>query len=198
MKIVFEEVFGAPADRTFSMNLDAIGLQRHNLDHLDDEFTEDEILAAIKDMHGDKAPGPNGFTFSRFKNCWATTKDDLLAVFRAVQLGRAHGFAKLNRALVTLLSKKQDAAEIRDFGPISLVHSIAKLIAKTMSLLLAPHLHTLVSPNQNAFIRGRTIHDNFMLVQQLARSFHATNSPTVLLKLDIPHAFDTVSWPFLV
>ncbi|KAM0856911.1 hypothetical protein ACQ4PT_048819 [Festuca glaucescens] len=67
-----------------------------------------------------------------------------------------------------------------------------------MSLRLAPLLPTLVSPNQSGFIKGRAIHDNFMMVQQLAKAFHATNSPTILLKLDIARAFDTVSWPFLL
>lgn len=37
-----------------------------------------------------------------------------------------------------------------------------------------------------------------MLVQQVAKSSHAANAPTVLLKLDIARAFDTVSWPFLI
>jgi hypothetical protein len=75
---------------------------------------------------------------------------------------------------------------------------VAKLIAKTMSLRLAPILPSMVTPNQSAFIRGRTIQDNFMLVQQLAKSFHSANAPTVLLKLDIARAFDTVSWSFLI
>jgi hypothetical protein len=81
---------------------------------------------------------------------------------------RAHGFEKINNAFVILLPKKQDACEVRDFRPISLVHGVAKLIAKTMSLRLAPILPTLVTPNQSAFIRGRSILDNYMLVQFLA------------------------------
>jgi hypothetical protein len=42
-----------------------------------------------------------------------------------------------------------------------MIHSHAKLVSKTMALRLAPRMHELVLPNQNAFIRGRTIHDNF-------------------------------------
>jgi hypothetical protein len=97
-----------------------------------------------------------------------------------------------------LLPKKQDASTVQDYRPISLVHCIAKLISKTMSRRLALVLPTLVSPNQSALIKGRAIHDNFMLVQQLAKSFHAAKAPTVLLKLDIARAFDTVSWPFII
>lgn len=140
----------------------------------------------------DRGKDPGTF----YKAWWATIKDDIISVFKTIHLGRTHGFSKLNKALVTLLPKKQDANTVLDFRPISLVHSIANPVAKTMSLRLAPLLPTLISPNQSIFIKGRAIHDNFMMVQQLA-AFHAANSPTVLLKLDIARAFDTVSWPFL-
>jgi hypothetical protein len=45
-----------------------------------------------------------------------------------------------------------------------------------------------------AFIKGRVIYGNFMLVQQLAKSFHASNSKssTLLLALDIVMAFDSL------
>jgi hypothetical protein len=51
---------------------------------------------------------------------------------------------------------------------------------------------------QSAFVKGRCIHDNFILVQQTAKALHHQNSPRVLLKLDINKAFDSVSWPFLL
>lgn len=186
-----EEAFSAPPDRAFSLNLEGLGLPHFDLSQLDAVFTEEEILSAIKDMPGDRAPGPGGITGSFFKTCQAIIKNDIMAVFQAVHSGRAHGFE-------ILLPKKQDASEVRDFWPISLVHSVAKLIAKTMSLRLAPVLRTLVTPNQCASIRGRSILDNYMLAQQLAKSFHAAKAPTVLLKLDIDRAFDTVSWTFLI
>jgi hypothetical protein len=55
-----------------------------------------------------------------------------------------------------------------------------------------------MSANQNAFIRGRTIHDNFKYVQRAAVYLRKNKIPKVLLKLDISKAFDTVSWPFLL
>ena len=47
-------------------------------------------------------------------------------------------------------------------------------------------------------MRGRCLHDNFMMVQCTARKLHSSNIPAVLLKLDITKAFDTVSWAFLL
>ena len=74
---------------------------------------------------------------------------------------------------------------------------IAKVFAKTLSLRLAPKLDRLVSKNQNAFIAGRSLHDNFVLVRQSPRLLHQLRLPRILLKLDLARAFDTISWPFL-
>jgi hypothetical protein len=61
----------------------------------------------------------------------------------------------------------------KDFRPISLIHSFAKLIMKVLANKLAPHLDSLIATNQNAFIR-RCIHDNYLLVlvQQSIKLLH--------------------------
>jgi len=56
----------------------------------------------------------------------------------------------------------------------------------------------LVSPNQSAFVKGRCIHDNFVLVQQTAKVLHNLKGPRIRLKLDISKAFDLLSWAFLL
>jgi hypothetical protein len=58
-------------------------------------------------------------------------------------------------------------------------------------------MNSVVMPNQSAFIKGRALHDNFRTVQLSAKSLHAQRLSSVLLKVDIAKAFDTVSWPFL-
>lgn len=76
------------------------------------------------------------------------------------------GFQELNEALIMLLPKWADAATLFDYWPISLIHLVAKLFAKVLSLRLAPRLGEIVSTNQSAFVAGRSVHNNFLLVQQ--------------------------------
>jgi hypothetical protein len=67
-----------------------------------------------------------------------------------------------------------------------------------MANRLAPHLNSMVATNQSAFIRGRCIHDNFMLVQQTIKVLHHRKISSLFLKLDISKAFDSVAWSFLL
>lgn len=124
-------------------------------------------------------------------------KQDICDVFLKLFQMNGRGFHKLNEAFLTLLPNKADASSLFDYRPISLIHLLTKLFAKVLSLRLAPHLGDIVSANQSAFIVGRGVHDNFMLMQQTARLVHNLKAPRVLLKLDIAQGFDTVSWPFL-
>uniref|UniRef100_A0A453I001 Reverse transcriptase domain-containing protein n=2 Tax=Aegilops tauschii subsp. strangulata TaxID=200361 RepID=A0A453I001_AEGTS len=149
-------------------------------------------------MPARKAPGPAGFTAEFLRACWPTIKADFAAVFQQLYVMRARGFARLNQALLTLLPKRADASCLRDYRPISLIHLVAKTFAKVLSLRLAPKLDTLVSNNhQKAFIPGRSLHDNFVLVRQSACLLLQLGAPRVLLKLDLARAFDSLSWPFL-
>jgi hypothetical protein len=97
-----------------------------------------------------------------------------------------------------LLPKKLDAERVGDSRPISLTHSIAKLFSKLLANRLAPELNSLVSRAQSAFIRRRSIQDNFLYTQNLIRSLHQRKLPGLFLKLDIAKAFDTVRRDFLL
>ena len=58
-------------------------------------------------------------------------------------------------------------------------------------------MNDLVSISQSAFIKKRCIQDNFLYVRNLARAYHRTKTPSLLFKLDIEKAFDSVSWEYL-
>lgn len=58
-------------------------------------------------------------------------------------------------------------------------------------------MRDLVAANQFAFILVKNLHDNFLLVWQVARKIHACKKPGVFLKLNICRAFDSLAWPFL-
>jgi hypothetical protein len=64
-------------------------------------------------------------------------------------------FHHLNEAVMVLLHKIQAPAGLKDYNPISLIHSVRKLFSKSLAMCLAPRMHGLVGLNQSAFIQGR-------------------------------------------
>jgi hypothetical protein len=99
---------------------------------------------------------------------------------------------------MVLLRKNPEPSSLKDYQPISLMHSFAKLLSKCLARRLAPFLVAIVRNNQSAFIKGRCIHDNFRTVGLTCKWLHNRRFPCVLIKVDIAKAFDSVSWPFLL
>jgi hypothetical protein len=108
----------------------------------------------------EKAPGPNGYIGAFFKVCWETIKQDLVAAIKEIFDLRSGYWNLLNSANIVLLRKK-GVKTIGDYRPISIIHSVGKLLTKILANKLSPHLNSLVSNSQSAFIKDRSIHDNF-------------------------------------
>ena len=100
---------------------------------LDALFSEDEAWASIKCLPADRALGPDGFTGWFYKSCWPIIKADFMAALVYLQQGDTRRLELLNSAYLTLIPKKLKALEAKDYHPISLVHSFAKLVTKVMA-----------------------------------------------------------------
>jgi hypothetical protein len=107
-------------------------------------------------------------------------------------------FHRVNEALLVLLPKTDEASTVCHYRPIALIQNIGKLFAKLVACRLAPRLGDLVHPCQSAFIKGWSIHNNFWLLHSSARLLHARKYTSLLLKVDITCAFDSVIWPILI
>jgi hypothetical protein len=189
---------GRPPPRSLYFNWDALNPNTHPLDDLGPPFSEDEIKEALDDMPADKSPGPDGFSIAFFRSYWDIIKEDLMSAIKAFSELSTSNFHIINTANVVLLPKKDGADAISDYRPISLIHVVPKIIAKAMARRLSPRMNDLVSRSQSAFIKSRTIHDNFMYVRNTARRLHRNKTPSLLIKLDIAKAFDTVSWTYIL
>ena len=188
----FKSIMGHGQARTRDFNWEGLTFVQQDLQSLGNPFTEEEVKNAIDQMPSDKAPGPDGFTGAFFKKCWGLIKVDVMRVINLFGNLHSENFHWLNSANIVLLPKKDGAEEVSDYRPISLIHTIAKIISKMLALRLGPHMNNLVSNAQSAFIKKRSIHDNFLYVKNLARRFHKGKTPALLFKLDIRKAFDSV------
>lgn len=152
----------------------------------------------VKDVSAEKAPGPDGFIGIFYKKCWSIIKGDL---FQAVMSFYNHQTTRLNlinEANIVLLPKTQDATSLSNYRPISLINRVAKIITKILANRLTPHMNSLVSNAQNAFIKKRCSHDNFIYAQRIIQLLHRKKRSALFIKLDISKAFDSIGWSFLL
>jgi hypothetical protein len=152
----------------------------------------------IKSLPPDKAPGLDGFTACFLQVAWPIIHPDVMAAFDTFWHLDMRNLHCVKDTLLVLLPKSTEATLVKDFHPISLIHVIGKLISKVLANRLASRLGELVQVNQSAFIKSRTIHNNFLMVQRLAKLLHARQKPSFLFKIDIARAFDSVAWSFLL
>ena len=172
-------------------------LQGEDASWLERPFEEDEITLVVRNMNGDKSPSPNDFPMSFFLACWQVIKSDLMAVFN--EFYATGSFERsLNATFLTLIPKKENAAEVRDFRPISLLGSVYKIMAKVLVNRLSVVLGHLVSSPQNAFVKGRQITDSVLIANEILDSRLKDKLPGVICKLDIEKTYDHVNWHFLL
>jgi hypothetical protein len=189
----FSNILGTP-----SINWTEFGYAPHDLEDLDAPFTIQEVEAVIKEMPPEKAPGPNGFIGIFYKSCWSIIKDDLYQAILSFYSHRTARLGLLNEANIVLLPKTPDATSLSEYRPISLINSVVKIFTKILANRLMPHMNSLVSNAQNAFIKKRCIHDNFIYAQRVIQLLHKKKQLALFIKLDISKAFDSIGWSFLL
>jgi len=160
---------------------------------LEKKVTLEEIKEAFLSCDPTKAPGYDGFNLRCLKHVWPVIGEEfsrcILNFFATGKLPNS-----VNITWVTLIPKKKDAVDLKDFRPISTVGSIYKVIAKILSRRLREVMLDLIGTAQTAFVKGRQILDGALIANETVAWLKKYKKAGVILKLDFQKAYDTINW----
>nr|GEW37595.1 hypothetical protein [Tanacetum cinerariifolium] len=133
--------------------------------------TRNEVKSALFSMGNEKSSGPDGFTAAFFKESWDIMADDFVAaVCEFFTNGKI--LCELNHTIIALIPKVNSPTRVNDYRPISCCNVMFKCISKIIANCIKESLKVLVSPNQSAFVPGRSIADNVLLTHELMHNYH--------------------------
>jgi hypothetical protein len=165
-------------------------------EHLIEEFSENEVRAAIFQMEHNKAPGPDGFPPEFYQVFWNLIKDDLMALFREFHQGELH-LHSLNFGNIILLPKKDDARVIQQYRPICLLNVSFKIFTKVALNRLTSVAHKIIRPTQTAFLPGRNIMEGAVILHETIHELSSKKQDGIIFKIDFEKAYDNVKWSIL-
>lgn len=69
---------------------------------------------------------------------------------------------------------------------------------KVLANRLKSALRNIISENQSAFVKGRNINDNIMLVNEVIHAMKVRKIDGLIVKLDFAKAYDSIDWSCLL
>ena len=140
----------------------------HDLGNLTDTLTgpitEKEAFTALRQTQIDKSPGTDGLSYEFYLAHWAVLKGGLVRVYND-SLQKGHLTPTQTQAVITLLPKKGELRDIRNWRPISLLNTDYKILAKILANRLQQALPRIISPAKACTVKRRQIHHQLHLRQ---------------------------------
>lgn len=104
-------------------NLDNL-LPEHNLDHLDTDFSQEEIDFVIKKPAQQPCPRPEGFNGFFIKKCWAIVKEDFTRLLRDFSTNNID-LRSINSSIIAPIPRKTILKRLMTSDPLpcSTTHS---------------------------------------------------------------------------
>ena len=148
-----------------------------------------EVLTALNGISRNKTPGSDGLPVEFYIEFWHVIGSDLTEVFN-----NAYDSDSLSKSqklgLITLLFKKGDRLNCKNWRPITLLNVDYKLCARTIAGRLLKVLQFVVAPDQTCGVPGRFIGENVAFLRDVVSYVSGANLSVAILSLDQEKAFD--------
>lgn len=172
-------------------------LTTHIRTGLENSFTEKEILQALLTIDTNKSRGPDGFNGFYLREMWEDLKKDFIGVIQEF-----HSTGKLpqglNSTFLVLIPEIEFPVFMQGYHPISLINCTLKILLKLLAQRLKEPITKIISEEQFAFIKGRSISDCILITGEITHSIQTNLIEGIVFKIDFEKAFDSIRWDFLL
>lgn len=158
----------------------------------------DEIRSVVFSMDHTKAPEPDRVDALFNQHAWPVCGPAVCTMIQ-VQMRSPDTSDELADSCVVMIPKKPNPTSCGDLRPIAQRNVDLKILSKLLVERLKPFLSSRIDPVQSAFIPGRKIADNIILVQEIMHSMRSSPGRRhwAALKADLSKAFDRIGWCFI-
>ncbi|XP_071732482.1 uncharacterized protein [Rutidosis leptorrhynchoides] len=159
---------------------------------LERELDDTEIKNVVWDCGSTKAPGPDGFSFKVIKFFLDHFSHDFCRDVRLFFMTLTMSNSA-NSAFFLLIPKVENSVFITDFRPISLAGVFYKIITKLLTNRFPVVIDKIISPVQSAFIAGRQILDEPLMLSEVIAWAKKMDRKLCLFKADFKKAYDSAN-----
>ena len=159
-------------------------------------LTAEECQNALRSAKHNKTPGSDGLPKEFYVTFWDLIKDDFTEVANDC-FNKGELPLSLRRAIITLLYKKDDPEDLKNWHPISLLNMDYKILTKVVTNRLRPIMPSLIHQDQTCSVIGRSYEDNATLLRDLCSYVEAKQLTCAIISIDQDKAFDSVHWGFM-
>ncbi|KAK4518233.1 uncharacterized protein ATC70_001585 [Mucor velutinosus] len=175
-------------------------LQEAEADRLIEPPSTDSVLLLLDHAPKNKSPGLDGLPFEVYRYLAANFPAVLLLLQQVLTDALRGVFPdSWKETRMVLLFKKGDPELLKNWRPLSMINSDAKLFTKMLANRFKRVLSRLITPYQTGFMPHRLISDNAWLNQTLMTNLRdaAPQDPNVAVLLDQEKAYDRVNPTYL-
>ena len=133
-------------------------------------ITQDECKRAVFAMQKNKTPGSDGISIEFYQVFWPLLKDFLVESLNECYTSEMMSDTQ-RKGFITLLFKKGDCKELKNWRPITLLNCDYKIIAAVLAARVHKVVDEIIHENQAGYIKGRLSACNVRLTKDVIEFF---------------------------
>lgn len=146
-------------------------------------FEEKEVKDTIWECDGKKSLRPDSINFIFLKRFWEIMKGDWM---RLINEFHANGVLPrgCNASFIALIPKVKAPQSLEEYGPISLVGCMYKILAKLLANRLKRVMHVIIDQRQSAFLTNRYLTHSVLVANEVIDETRREKKKCLFFKVD--------------